>query len=525
MSSDAKPKEFGKIRSLLWPVHSYEMKKILPMFFMFFCISFNYTILRDTKDTLIVTAPGSGAEAIPFLKVWCVVPAAILMMLIYSKLSNILSKEKLFYSMLLPFIAFFALFGFVLYPLRDVLHPVESAEYLRNLLPDSAAARGIISIYKYWTFAVFYILAEMWGSMVLSLMFWGFANDITKISEAKRFYGLLGIGANIALIFSGRAIIWAAPGAGQRPYGQSLQVLMLMVAIAGLCIMAVYGYIQKSVLSDPRFYDPAQVKKKKIKTKMGMGESIRYLTRSKYLGCIAFIVMAYGVSINLIEVIWKSQLKLQYSTPGAYTNFMGHFSTVTGIVTLFMFLFVSHNVIRRFGWTVAALITPVVLMVTGGLFLNFIVFRDSLMGFLATMGTSPLMMAVLFGAAQNIMSKSSKYSLFDPTKEMSYIPLDEESKVKGKAAIDVVGARLGKSGGSLIQQMLMAFVPSVTAMAPWVGGIFLAIGAGWIYCVRALGKQYHALVEKEEAQSVSLEQDVSQAGDAQAFSPAKPGKA
>ena len=34
-----------------------------------FCaVLFNYTILRDTKDVLVVTAPGSGAEIIPFLK-------------------------------------------------------------------------------------------------------------------------------------------------------------------------------------------------------------------------------------------------------------------------------------------------------------------------------------------------------------------------------------------------------------------------------------------------------------------------
>ena len=64
--STEKKEEFGKIRSLLWPVHSYEYKKLLPMFFMFFCISFNYTILRNTKDVLILTAAGSGANAIPF---------------------------------------------------------------------------------------------------------------------------------------------------------------------------------------------------------------------------------------------------------------------------------------------------------------------------------------------------------------------------------------------------------------------------------------------------------------------------
>jgi ATP/ADP translocase len=39
------------------------------------------------------------------------------------------------------------------------------------------------------------------------------------------------------------------------------------------------------------------------------------------------------------------------------------------------------------------------------------------------LGTSPLMLAVMIGAAQNILSKGAKYSLFDPCKEMAYIPL------------------------------------------------------------------------------------------------------
>ena len=493
--------EFGKLRSLLWPVHGYELKKLLPMFFIFFCISFNYTILRDTKDSLIMTAPGSGAEALPFLKVWCVVPAAIVLLLIYSKLANMLSKERLFYSMLLPFIAFFALFGLVIYPLRDVLHPSASADWLAAFLPNSAASKGVVAIYRNWTFGLFYILAELWGSMVLSMMFWGFANDITKTNEAKRFYGLLGIGANIALIFSGQAIIWASPGAQDRPFAQSLQALMGMVTLAGFCIIAVYWWMQREVLTDPRFFDEAQLgKKKKEKPKLGIGASVRYLSRSKYLGCVAFIVMAYGASINLIETIWKSQVKLAYPTAAEYTNFMGHFSAVTGAVTLFMFFFVSHNVIRRFGWTTAALVTPLVLAITGVIFLNFVVFRDYFIGYLAVMGTSPLMMAVYFGAAQNIMSKSSKYSLFDPTKEMAYIPLDQESKIKGKAAIDVVGARLGKSGGSFVQQFLMLFLPSAVAMAPYVGAAFLLMAGGWLVCVKKLGRLYEQRVREQESE-------------------------
>ena len=41
-----------------------ERQKLVPLAIMFFCILFNYTILRDTKDVLMITAPKSGAEVI-----------------------------------------------------------------------------------------------------------------------------------------------------------------------------------------------------------------------------------------------------------------------------------------------------------------------------------------------------------------------------------------------------------------------------------------------------------------------------
>src|ERR1700730_7451050 len=182
--------QFGKVRSFFWPVHTYELKKLVPMLLMFFCISFNYTILRDTKDTLIVTAPGSGAEAIPFLKVYGVVPVAVLFMVVFAKLSNVLSRQALFYVTLAPFLLFFALFPTVIYPYRDALHPTTLADSLQSVLPQGMM--GLVAIFRNWTYAAFYILSELWGSVVLSLLFWSFANEITRVAEAKRFYTLFG---------------------------------------------------------------------------------------------------------------------------------------------------------------------------------------------------------------------------------------------------------------------------------------------------------------------------------------------
>jgi AAA family ATP:ADP antiporter len=489
MSQDTK--QFGKWRAFFWPVHGYELKKLLPMFLMFFFISFNYTILRDTKDTLIVTA--AGAEAIPFLKTFGVVPAAIIFMIIYAKLSNILSRENLFYATLLPFIIFFGLFAFVMYPAREALMPVASTEALRAMLP--AGWGGFAAAYQNWMYSIFYILAELWGSVILSLLFWGFANQITRVTEAKRFYSLFGLGANLALLVSGPAIVLVSDIRKHLPEGAdawqvSLNYLMGMVVIAGLAVGAIYWWINRNVLTDKRFYDPDQAGlPKKKKAKMSIGESFKFLFTSKYILCLAVIVIAYGIAINLVEVTWKSQVKLQYPNPNDYSTFMGWFSFCTGIVTILMMLFVGGNLIRHKGWKFAALVTPVVLLITGVAFFGFVIFRHLLEGYIALLGTTPLFLAVLFGAIQNIMSKSAKYSLFDPTKEMAYIPLDEDSKVKGKAAVDVVGARLGKSGGSIIQMSLMAF-GTLAAITPYIGAILMFIIAAWIMATTALSKQF-----------------------------------
>lgn len=81
------------------------------------------------------------------------------------------------------------------------------AEWAQNLLEQMGPRfAGPIAIVRNWTYCLFYVMAELWGSVVVSVLFWGFANQITTVDEAKQFYPLFGLGANVALIFSGRAV-------------------------------------------------------------------------------------------------------------------------------------------------------------------------------------------------------------------------------------------------------------------------------------------------------------------------------
>lgn len=491
------PPAFSKWRTVFWPIRGYELKKLLPMLAMFFLISLIYSLLRNTKDALIVTAPGGGADLIPFLKVYGVIPASIVFILVFSKLSDHFGREKLFLICLMPFILYFSLFSF-LYALREVIQPVAWMGHLRDHLPTGLLPAA--SVLRHWVLSMFYVISELWGSVALSLLFWGFANAITSVEEAERYYPLFGIGANLALIaiklvnmFIHKVEGILVARHGMEPWSAYLAVLMATVVLSILIIMVIFIWFNHAVLTDPRFRPariPDQVERK---IKMSLKEKVKILLQSKTLKYIAIIVIAYGVAINLIEVTWKSYLGLQYPTPRAYQDFMSNFSLATGFTTLFLMLFVSSNVIRSFGWTVAALATPLVLAVTGVGFFGFILGQAALASLLERLALTPVAVGVWFGTIQNILSKGTKYALFDPTKEMAYIPLDREAQVKGKAAIDVVGARFGKAGGSLLQQILIGIYGSLLAITGQIAILLFLIIGIWIWADLRLGREFSKL--------------------------------
>ncbi|HLD95472.1 MAG TPA: Npt1/Npt2 family nucleotide transporter, partial [Alphaproteobacteria bacterium] len=278
------------------------------------------------------------------------------------------------------------------------------------------------------------------------------------------------------------------------------------VCIAGLAVIGLYWWMNRNVLTDPLYYDGSEAaksgSKKKSKPKLGLGESFKYLMTSPYLGCIAMVVLAYGVSINAVEGVWKGQIKIRFPNANDYNAFMGGFSTITGFFTVILML-VGNNILRRFSWKSAALITPIMILVTSMVFFGFIMYSNNYNPFDSIMGTTMVMVAVVVGLIQNVFSKSTKYSLFDPTKEMAYIPLDQELKVKGKAAVDVIGGRAGKSGGAFIQTMLLTIFAGSTlaSLAHILALVVIGIIVIWIYAVISLSKKFSDLTQQRAAEN------------------------
>ncbi len=388
------------------------------------------------------------------------------------------------------FLAFFAIFMLFLFPNANVLH-LNATQVRQMQTTWPRFFYYVIPCLTNWSYTLFYIFAEIWGTVAIQSLFWQFANQITKKDEVRRFYGLYALIANMGVILSGGVLKGMSTVSGAA-FDNNVKVLIGFCIFFGLATMAIFYYINKVVLTDPRFYNPDETSPKKKKEKISIMKGLKILFTSPYIGLVAVLVLGYGISINLTEVVWKEQMRATLTNSNDYSTMMGNLSVVTGILTVSTTL-LSTNVLRRFKWKIGAVITPVVMLVAGAIFFAIVLYGRN--GGTHLFGMAVPMLAVWVGLIVNAIIKSIKYCLFDSTKSMAYRPLDEDTKTKGQAAVEVVGGRAGKAGASAINYVLTNIVVVGSKLMTHIYTIipiFAVTVIAWIMAVFGLGKKYEA---------------------------------
>lgn len=483
-------KEFGKIRSIIFPIYTSELRKFIPLTSIFFFISFNYSILRSLKDMFIMRY--AGAEVMYYLKVFGVMPSIILLTIIYSRITKKVGRDARFNIVIAYFLGFFALTYFFLIPNLGTLQLNNLADNLKQSFPSML---GLWEAVRYWPLALLYINAEAWGTLALGVLFWTFVNEITPSKQAKRFYSFLSIGASIGLILAGEFLVMF-----KKDFNFQLGIVALFTGI----LLVIYNIFAKDIRRNPALYQVDDRPKSK-KPKLSFLESFKFLVKSQHLALIAILVLSYNMFISLFEAVWKSGIKeLMVSTndPTISADIYGAQNTYSGIATLLLTFFFSAPIMRK-GWRFAASFTPVVALICTVIFFAFLYFQEGLSFLTNLLKITPILFAVLVGLANVVFIKSAKYILFDPTKEQAYLPLDEEAKVRGKAAVDGVGSRLGKSLGSFI--LTMVFLPllgggHIENVRNYVFVLLLLILIVWIVAIRKLSTKLHELTKEQERQ-------------------------
>ncbi|MDD9951736.1 MAG: Npt1/Npt2 family nucleotide transporter [Zetaproteobacteria bacterium] len=492
-----------KIQDWVLPIHKHEVPQICSLLALLFLIAFNYNFLKLAKDSVVIPAL---RDSVVFVKMWFLMPMAVLMTAFFSYLNE---KYKDYYTFLIiigAFFLFFLTFGLIIYPNQELFTPKAFVECMEQVVPQNWS--GLCDTVRALPLTIFYVMCELWSTTVWFVLFWGYVNRITSFEQAKRFFPLIALAGNTTGVFAPLAYNWAA-GNHQRlmpnyfvsNWYYSVALICMIFCIVCLLITALFVYMNAKVF--PEFKSlPPQVQPKQSKPKVGFVKKISFLVEDRSARAIAIIVLSYNIIINLSEMQWKSQLSRLYATNAEYGIYFGKVMTWTAIIAVITDLFFCSKVLRVFGWKFSAKITPWVCILTSIGFFGFLIadhYGSSL--WLHSLPWSPLAIAVFFGSMQNTLVRASKYSFFDPTKEMAYIPLSEKTKATAKAAIDGVGSRLGKSGGSSIYQILYLFVGnSLAACAPFVGVIIFLLSWVWLRSIQHIAQEmgHQALPTKNQ---------------------------
>lgn len=494
-------RSFGKkITNIIWPIERAELPRFVPMSALMFCVLFNQNILRILKDSILISEV--SAEIVSFTKVYCVTPLAVIFVIIYAKLVNHLSFQKIFYYLIAIFVSFFVVFAFILYPDIDLFHM--DKDKMDSLMLRYPHFKWYIAGVGSWSYILFYSLAELWPNIFYVLLFWQIANDITKTNEAKRFYTLFSLFGNSALIFVGLLMMSLASStsklnniltiSGDKIFLVKISIALVMLFSLISCLLV--RYISKYVLETAEEPAKNMFLAKKERPKMGIIASFKYISRSKYLWLMLVCTASFGLTMNLVESVWKAKMKELYPTVSSYAEFNSIYILWTGITIMIMTI-IGNNIMRNRSWFAAAVISPLIILVTGSIFFILVVFDQKIISaFEGIILMSPLALAVFVGAVQNILSKGSKYSIWDTSRQMLYIPLDPELRTKGKAAVDVISPKIGKSASGFTHALIFTIFPMATynSIAPLLMFIFVIVCIFWIYSVRKIYFEYQKIV-------------------------------
>ena len=183
-------------------------------------------------------------------------------------------------------------------------------------------------------------------------------------------------------------------------------------------------------------------------------------------------------------------MKELFPSPCEYTAYMSRITFFIGILATTFSSFFSGSFIRKLGWKAGALLTPFIIVFTGIFFFYFLFSKHYFHSTTSILGISTLALSVFFGSMQNIFSRAAKYTVFDQTKEMAFLPLSAEDRIKGKSAIDGIGSRLGKFGSSLFMQLLLIIFATPVACSAFIIILIFVTIPIWTRNIYSLNKEF-----------------------------------
>jgi len=279
-----------------------------------------------------------------------------------------------------------------------------------------------------WTYYVFNIWVSMF-SILMVTQGWVIAANVFTAREAKRLYGILGLGAVIGAGFGGTFTSYTAAAIGETN---------LVYASAGFTFLAYLMY--RLVLRQPGVrLETATASPDGEETDFRFGDILRDIRNYRHLQVIVGIVLLMFIVDVTVEYQFQVFAKQRYTTKAELTAFMGAFQGIYLNLVNFVFqFFLTAAAIRWVGVGGVLQIMPVAISIAS-----------------LAIYASP---GVLSTSIARLMEAATRYTFNRTGMELLYLPLPLELRNRTKAFLDIFVDRFGRGLGGVFLQVVTVWM-------------------------------------------------------------------
>jgi len=312
----------------------------------------------------------------------------------------------------------------------------------------------------------FYVLGDMFNSAMVTF-FWAYSNDIFSSEQAKRTYGIVGLGGIIGGIVGSTVVAGYVNDLG-RP-------ALLYMCLIPLAVMIAIGYIvnrRSPQVQEEKTQKPCA----KGKRCNAIFEGANIVFKSKYLLAIVGIIALYEIVSNIVDFQLSATIASSVSGDLQKDAYFGFVGQITSIISLVVQLFLTSFVMKRYGVGIALLFLPIAITLGS-------------VGFL-------VIPSLLFVTIMSASDNSLNYSINQSAKEALYTPTDQDVKYKAKAFIDMFVQRFAKVIAVVLNLAVAAWVG--LEHVRWLSIACLIILVFWILTVRYAGREFENKADAKE---------------------------
>ncbi len=307
-------------------------------------------------------------------------------------------------------------------------------------------------------------------SIILVSQAWLVAANVFDSREAKRLFGLLGLGAVAGASFGGQFTAIVA---------LMVETRHLLLA-SGVMVILAFGALM--LLASLKNVNLRAAKGTESEEKFEFTDILAGIQKHKHLQVIMGIITLMFIVDVMIDYQFSALAKLAYPKKEELTAFLGSFFGVyLTLVTFVMQFFLTAIIVRRLGVGGTLQIMPVVI------------------------GTTSLCLIVMpqlaVAAVVRILEAGTRYTLNKTGMELLYLPLPSSLKNRTKAFVDIFMDRFGRGIGGLV---LMAFsalfvAPGKQPDARQISGLVVGFCVLWILLSVLASREYAATIRRRLA--------------------------